>query len=574
MRIADWLIFGLYMVGTLFLGLWMSRRGKDIDAYYLGNRRLPWWAVGFSVMATQASAITFIGTTGQAFNDGMRFIQIYLPLPFVVVVLCMSFVPFFYRAKVYTAYEYLERRFDNKTRSLTSFLFQCSRGMAVGIVLYAPSVVLAVILGWDERLTILIMGITTLIYTTKGGVRAVVWTDTVQMILMFAGVFVGLYLVVSKLPDAVSLADAIYLGGVANHWNAIEPSVDLNNQYSLLSGLLGGFFLMLSYFGCDQSQVQRYITTSSIKESRMSLVMTAILKVPMQFLILATGVFMFVFYQFERPPVFFDPARVAAVERSQNGAAFTSRSAEFDEAYDRTRQLGLRLLEARRTGDPQAEQLLAEYSASASGVQAIRKETAQLVKTATGNPSNDINYVYPSFLLKYVPVGILGLMISVIFAAAMSSISGEIAALSSASMVDFYKRLFRPKASELHYFRAGQVSTALWGVFATFAAFFVGGRGTSLVETVNKVGSHFYGPILGVFLLAFLIKRANGNGAFFGVILGMAAVAYVSWMTQVSWLYLNVVGPVVVLGTGTIISYLFPGKARGGSLKEHKGSNG
>lgn len=567
MRIADWLIFGLYMGATLVLGLWMSRRGKDIDAYYLGNRKLPWWAVGFSVMATQASAITFIGTTGQAFNDGMRFLQVYFALPFVVVVLCMSFVPFFHRARVYTAYEYLERRFDTKTRALTSILFQCSRGMAVGIVLYAPSVVLSVILGWDERLTILLMGITTLIYTTKGGVRAVVWTDTVQMILMGAGVFLGLYLVISKLPDELSLADAVYLGGVANHWNAVEPSVDLNNQYSLLSGLLGGFFLLLSYFGCDQSQVQRYITTSSIKESRMSLVMTAILKVPMQFLILATGVFMFVFYQFERPPVFFDPARVDAVEQSGSRDEFARRSFEFDEAFDRTRQLGLQLVEARKTGDPErAERLLTEYSASAAGLQVIRKETAQLVKSATGNPSTDINYVYPSFLVRYVPVGILGLMISVIFAAAMSSISGEIAALSSASMIDFYKRFLKPKASDLHYFRAGQVSTAAWGIFATFAAFFVGGRGTSLVETVNKVGSHFYGPILGVFLLAFLIKRANGHGAFFGVILGMAAVAYVSWMTQVSWLYLNVVGPVVVVATGTLISYLFRGKTAHGSF--------
>ncbi|HSO76402.1 MAG TPA: sodium:solute symporter [Blastocatellia bacterium] len=567
MRTADWLIFALYMGGTLSLGLWISRRGKDIDAYYLGNRRLPWWAVGFSVMATQASAITFIGTTGQAFNDGMRFIQIYLALPFVVVILCMSFVPFFHRARVYTAYEYLERRFDTKTRALTSFLFQCSRGMAVGIVLYAPSVVLSVILGWDERFTILLMGITTLIYTTKGGVRAVVWTDTVQMILMGAGVFLGLYLVISKLPDELSLSDAVYLGGVANHWNAVELSVDLNNQYSLLSGLLGGFFLMLSYFGCDQSQVQRYITTSSVKESRMSLVMTAILKVPMQFLILATGVFMFVFYQFERPPVFFDPARVGAVEQSGSRDDFARRSSEFDEAFDRTRQLGLQLVEARRTGDPErAERLLTEYSASAAQLQVIRKETAQLVKSATGNPSTDINYVYPSFLIKYVPVGVLGLMISVIFAAAMSSISGEIAALSSASMIDFYKRFLKPKASDLHYFRAGQVSTAMWGIFATFAAFFVGGRGASLVETVNKVGSHFYGPILGVFLLAFLIKRSNGHGAFFGVILGMAAVAYVSWMTQVSWLYLNVVGPVVVVASGTLISYLFRGKTRGGSL--------
>jgi Na+/proline symporter len=397
------------------------------------------------------------------------------------------------------------------------------------------------------------------LYTAKGGVRAVVWTDTVQMVLMFAGVFLGIYLVISKLPRGVGVADAVYLGGLAKHWNAIDLSINLNNQYSLLSGLLGGLFLMLSYFGCDQSQVQRYITTSSLKESRMSLVMTAILKVPMQFLILATGVLLFVFYQFERPPLFFDPARVNAVAGSPSGDAFRRRDLEFDEAFNRSRRLGLDLLEARRAGDSQrVEMLLPEYLASTRRVQEIRSDASQLIRSATGTPNTDINYVYPGFLLKYLPVGVLGLMISVIFAAAMSSISGEIAALSSASMVDFYRRFFKPKASEVHYFRAGQVCTVFWGVFATFAASYAGRRGTSLVETVNKVGSHFYGPILGVFLLAFLIKRANGNGAFFGAILGMAAVVYVSWMTQVSWLYLNVVGPVVVVSTGTLISYLFP----------------
>ena len=340
MRIGDWLIFFLYLVGTIVFGVWKSRRGKDIDDYYLGDRAIPWWAAGLSVMATQASAITFIGTTGQAFNDGMRFIQVYLPLPFVIILLCASFVPFYYRSGVYTAYEYLERRFDAKTRALTSFLFQCSRGMSVGIVIYAPSVVLAIMLGWDEIITVMIMGLTTLLYTAFGGVRAVVWTDTMQMLLMFWGLFLGLYLVIAGTPDNVSLTDAIYLGGVANHWNAVDLSTDLNNQYTLLSGLLGGFFLMLSYFGCDQSQVQRYITARSLKESRMSLVMTAILKVPMQFLILATGVFLLVFYQFEQPPVFFNPAEVRRMEESPRRDQFRQKQQEFEAAFAARRELG------------------------------------------------------------------------------------------------------------------------------------------------------------------------------------------------------------------------------------------
>jgi Na+/proline symporter len=557
MRTADWIIFVLYLGGTIAIGMWNSREGKDIDSYYLGNRSLPWWAVGLSVMATQASAITFIGTTGQAFNDGMRFLQIYLPLPIVIVILCISFAPFFYRAKVYTAYEYLERRFDAKTRALTSFLFQCSRGMSVGIILYAPSVVLSIILGWNEQSTILLMGLTTVLYTSFGGVRAVVWTDAMQMLLMFVGVFAGIYLVIKGLPQDIGLSDAVYLGSVANRWNAIDLSFNLNDRYTLLSGLLGGFFLMLSYFGCDQSQVQRYITAKSLKESRMSLVMTAILKVPMQFLILATGVFLMVFYQFERPPVFFNSADVSRVEQSEAKDRFQQVQKDFDAAFDQRKALGTELLEARRRGDTaETSRLLEQYKTSGKQVDDTRKEAAKIVNSVSSTPSNDVNYVYPNFLINYVPIGMLGLMISVIFAAAMSSISSEIAALSSASMVDFYRRYLKRDASDLHYLRASQATTMFWGIFATFIATYAGRWGTSLIETVNKVGSHFYGPILGVFLLAFLVKKANGHGAFWGALAGMMAVIYVSWMTDISWLYYNVIGPVVVLIVGSIISIL------------------
>jgi SSS family transporter len=561
MSTFDWIIFAAYLLLTIAVGLFKSRRGKDIEDYFLADRAIPWWAAGLSVMATQASAITFIGTTGQAFNDGMRFIQLYLPLPFVVVILCIAFVPFFYRAKVYTAYEYLERRFDVKTRSLTSFLFQCSRCMSVGIVIYAPSVVLSAIIGWDEKSTILLMGVTTLFYTAFGGVKAVVWTDTMQMILMFFGVFAGLFLVIHSIPDHVSFSDAVYMGSVAHRWNAIDTSVDLNNQYTLLSGLVGGFFLMLSYFGCDQSQVQRYITASSIKESRMSLVMTAILKVPMQFFILATGVFLLVFYQFERPPVFFNPAEVRRVEESASRDQYLQSKERFDQAFDRRREFGLDLLEARRSGDAVREaQVLSDFNKADEEVRSIKKDTEKIIRSATGSSSSDVNYVFPSFILKYVPMGLVGLMISVIFAAAMSSISGEIAALSSATMVDFYKRFFKPTASERHYLQASRVCTLLWGTFATLVALNAGNIGSSLVETVNKVGSHFYGPILGVFLLAFMVKRANSTGAFVGIIVAMAVVLYVSFSLNASWLYLNVVGPVVVLIVGTVVSYVFPQK--------------
>lgn len=556
MRAADWLIFILYLATTIFIGLWKSRGGKDIKSYFLGERGLPWWAVGLSVMATQASAITFIGTTGQAFNDGMRFIQIYLPLPLVVVILCISFVPFFYRANVYTAYEYLERRFDAKTRALTSLLFQLSRGMGVGIILYAPSVVLSVILGWDERFTIMLMGVTTLVYTALGGVRAVVWTDTMQMLLMFLGVLLGPYLLISGLPEGLRLSDAVYLGGAAGRWNAINPSLDLNDPYTLLSGLLGGFFLMLSYFGCDQSQVQRYITARSIKESRMSLMMTAILKVPMQFLILATGVLMLVFYNFERPPVFFNPADVnKALNDARVRDEFLKRQEEFEAAFEQRKAAALKLLEAERLGN-QTEQLLANYRKSDQQLRQARERAIQVIKSAGGAESSDVNYVYPSFLLRYAPAGLLGLMISVIFAAAMSSISAELAALSSATMVDIYRRHLRPTAAEAHYLRASRICTLAWGIFATLVATYAGKIGTSLVETVNKVGSHFYGPILGVFLLAMLTRKSNGHGAFWGTLAGFIAVVYVSWKTRIPWLYYNVVGVAVVLAVGTVVSLI------------------
>lgn len=553
MRVADWAVFLIYLAITIFVGLWSSRRGKDLDAYYLGNRSLPWWAVGLSVMATQASAITFIGTTGQAYNDGMRFLQVYLPLPIVVVILCLVFVPFFYKARVYTAYEYLERRFDPKTRALTSLLFQCSRGMSVGIVLYAPSVVLSVILGWDERFTILIMGMTTLLYTAKGGVRAVVWTDTIQMLLMFFGVFFGLGLILWYLPSNVTLSDAVYLGGIAGRWNAIDTSLNLNDRYTLLSGLVGGFFLMLAYFGSDQSQVQRYITAKSLRESRMSLVLTGVLKVPMQFLILGTGVLLLVFFQFERPPLFFNPSALRQIQQSGSSAAFEEKQVAFDAAFDRQRALNLQLLEQRRNGGGEnIARIRSDVQAASADVRRVRGEAIDLVRKETG-ASDDVNYIYLNFLVNYVPRGLLGLMISVIFAAAMSSISAEIAALSSATMIDFYKRFFRPEDTDAHYLRAGQIITVFWGLFATLIAFFAGRGGASLIETVNQVGSHFYGPILGVFLLAFMVPRAGGDAAFVGVIVGMLSVFTATWITP-SWLYYNVIGATAVLASGGLLS--------------------
>ena len=552
MTALDWFIFALYFGGVIAFAIFQSRKNVGIEGYYLANRRLPWGAIGLSVMATQASAITFIGTTGQAYDDGMEFIQVYLPLPLAMIVLSVLFVPFFYGAKVYTAYEYLENRFDAKTRSLTSFLFLVSRGMAAGIVMYAPAVVLSIIMGWDETGTIVIMGAVTILYTMVGGITAVIWTDVVQMLMMFAGIGVALLVLFAELPSEVGMGDAIYIGGIQQMWKSIDLSWDLNNRYTLWSGLIGGFFLALAYFGCDQSQVQRYLTAKSLKQSRLSLIFIAFLKVPMQFLILSIGVLLFVFYHFERPPLIFNPVETALVESSQQRDEFAQLRTQHEQTHDLRRVATLDLLQARRSGEdlgPWQDQIQ-EYDQQLA---LLRRESKELVEEVRGASSNDVNYVFPSFLIKYVPAGVLGLMIAVIFAAAMSSLDSELTALSSATIVDFYRRYWKRDASERHYLAASRWTTLLWGVLAGGMALYAGQLG-SLIEAVNRVGSYFYGSLLGVFLLAFLVKRADGTGAFWGLWGGMLSVFLVSIYTDISFLYYNVVGAVVVLVVGTVFS--------------------
>jgi len=554
MTALDWFVFVLYFGAVIAFAIYQSRKNVGVEGYFLANRRLPWGAIGLSVMATQASAITFIGTTGQAYDNGMEFIQVYLPLPLAMIVLCVLFVPFFYRAKVYTAYEYLENRFDAKTRSFTSFLFLLSRGMAAGIVMYAPAVVLSIMMGWDEIVTIFIMGVVTILYTMVGGITAVIWTDVVQMLMMFAGIGVALLVLLAELPAEVGMGDVIYIGGIQQMWKSIDLSWDLTNRYTLWSGLIGGFFLALAYFGCDQSQVQRYLTAKSLKQSRLSLIFIAFLKVPMQFLILSIGVLLFVFYHFELPPLIFNPVETALVENSPQRDEFALLRAQHQQTHDLRRVATLSLLQARRSGEelgPWQDQIQEHDQQLAL----LRRESKELVEEVRGAASNDVNYVFPSYLIKYVPAGVLGLMIAVIFAAAMSSLDSELTALSSATIVDFYRRYWKRDASERHYLAASRWTTLLWGVFAGGVALYAGQLG-SLIEAVNRIGSYFYGSLLGVFLLAFLVKRANGTGAFWGLWGGMLSVFLVSIYTDISFLYYNVVGAVVVLVIGTVLGGL------------------
>ena len=548
----DWLVFVIYLGGVVVFGIFQSRKSSGIEGYFLGGRTLSWATIGLSVMATQASAITFIGTTGLAYEDGMEFIQVYLPQPLAMVVLCVLFVPFFYRAKVFTAYEFLERRYDARTRSLTSFLFLLSRGLATGIVMYAPAVVLSVLMRWDETVTILVMGSITILYTVLGGITAVVWTDVLQMILMFGGIGVALVVLFQELPSGVGIDEVLYIGGIHEMWRSIDWSWDPSNTYTVWSGIIGGFFLALAYFGCDQSQVQRYLTARSLHHSRLALIFNAFFKVPMQFLILAIGVLLFVFYHFERPPLVFNPAEAGALREGANQEVFSRLEGDYENLHARRRDSTLELLRLRSSGGDISTQKaqVREFEREIRDLRALSKE---LLTQESGRASSDVNYVFPGYLVRYVPAGLLGLMIAVIFAAAMSTLDSELTALSSATVVDFYQRYLAPEASDQHYLRVARLATLGWGILGTGVALYAGQMG-SLIEAVNRVGSYFYGSLLGVFLLAFLVKQSTAKGAFWGLIVSLASVFLFSILTEASWLYYNVVGSLMVLLIGWLLS--------------------
>ena len=552
MHWLDWAIVAAYLVYIVYDGLRLTKKSNEIEGYFLANRSLPWWAVGLSVMATQLSAITLVGTTGQAYADGMRFIQFYFGLPLAMVILCVTAVPFFYRAKVYTAYEYLERRFDSKTRSLTSFFFLISRGLSCGVIVAAPSVVLSLVLGWNELTTILVMGLTTTIYTMFGGVQAVTWTDVKQMVVIFIGLGVILFVIIGQFPAGVSIGEAMDLAGAVGRMKTVDTKFDLNETYTLWSGLIGGLFLMLSYFGCDQSQVQRYLTAKSISEGRTSLLMSAFIKIPMQFLILFIGVMVFVFYQFVQPPMIFKADDRAKVE---NTAEYVKLNAQFDLAFLARQQAATSFANSEGNAKEAAKQ---EFIAANKAMTGIRNEAiAEFKREAKTDKFNDTNYVFPSFVTTYAPAGVIGLIIAAIFAAAMSSISAELASLSTATVIDFYRRHFKKEAPDAHYLLVSKIATGCWGIFACIVAVYAGQLG-SLIEVVNKFGSYFYGSILGVFVLAIATKRANGNGAFFGLLAGMGAVAVVGNATKISFLWYNVVGCLAAVIVGLLISLLSP----------------
>jgi SSS family transporter len=548
MHWINWVIVVVYLVWVVTDGLKRAKGTTNVEGYFLANRNLPWWAVGLSVMATQMSAVTMIGTTGQGATDGLRFIQFYFGLPIAMIILGVTLVPFLHGAKVYTAYEYLERRFDAKTRSLTSFLFLISRGMSCGAIISAPGIVFSAIFGWPLLWSVALIGIPTVIYTMLGGVQAVTWADVKQMVLIVGALIVIAIILLVKLP--VSPDEALRIAGTAGRMKTFDFSFDLNQTYTFWSGIIGGTFLMLSYFGTDQSQVQRYLTARSVEEARSSLLMSAYWKIPLQALILLIGILIFVFYQFNAPPMLFNPAHAERV-READPAGYAILEERYRIGFE-DRRTAATALAAAPARDAIGERV---FLSADSTLTAVRTEALSKATEVTGQPSRDVNYVMPDFVLNHLPLGMAGIFIAAVMAAAMSSIAAELNSLSTATVIDFYQRWYKPQADDAHYLRASKIATFIWGLFACFVATQAAALG-SLIEVVNRFGSFFYGSILGVFLLA-MIGRARAVGAFFGLLAGMGVVAAVSFgAPSISFLWHNVIGAVVVVVVGTALSYL------------------
>jgi SSS family transporter len=553
MHPLNWIIVGAYLIYVVVDGIRRSKGTDQLEGYFLANRSLPWWAIGLSVMATQLSAVTMIGTTGQGATDGMRFIQFYFGLPLAMVVLGVTLVPFLHGARVFTAYEYLERRFNPATRSLASFLFLCSRGASCGVIIAAPAVVFSAVFGWSLPYTVALIGVPTVIYTMIGGVQAVAWADVKQMVLIVFALLAIVIVLLFQLP--VAPGEALSIAGATGRLQTFDFSFNLTNTYTFWSGIIGGFFLMLSYFGTDQSQVQRYLTARSVPEARTSLLMSAYWKIPLQALVLMIGVLIFVFYLFQAPPLLFNPAHESAV-RAEAGAEYGALESQFVAAWSEREDAARAMAGADGAA---ADAAAVRMRDSESRANAVRTEALALANRVTGEPSRDVNYIVPHFVLNYLPIGLAGLFIAAVMAAAMSSIAAELNSLSSVTVIDFYRRWVRPEATDAHFLTVSKAATAFWGLFACVVATYAATLG-SLIEVVNRFGSFFYGSILGVFLLA-MIRFVRPWPAFVAMIAGMSAVAAVTFgAPEISFLWHNVVGVGTVLIVGVALS-MFAGGA-------------
>ncbi|CAN5371917.1 hypothetical protein BH20VER3_BH20VER3_12660 [soil metagenome] len=540
-------LFGTLLV-IAFYGWWKTRADHDLGHYLQGDSSIRWGTIGLSVMATQASAITFLSTPGQAYESGMGFLQNYFGLPFALIVVCLVFIPIYHRLKVVTAYEYLGQRFDQKTRLLGAFLFLLQRGLAAGITIYAPAIILSALLGWNLRLTILLAGLFVVIYTTTGGTTAVSHTQKWQMAVILAGMGVAFGMIIYRLPDGFSFLQAVSVAGKMGKLEAVDFSFDFQQRYTFWSGLLGGFFLALSYFGTDQSQVQRYLAGGSIVGSRFGLLFNAVLKLPMQFFILLTGVMVFIFFQFEKPPIFFNqPAYERAAQGAQAGR-LASLQTRYDEAFAQKQSAVRSLTMALEShSGPAIETATSAVLRPQKEIEAIRGEVKDALQDADPKiPTSDADYVFISFVLNYLPHGVIGLLIAVIFCAAMSSSASELNALGSTTVVDFYRPLLHPNASNDHYLLVSKLLTAAWGGVAISFALFANLL-ENLIQAINILGSIFYGSILGIFLVAFFLRFVRGSAVFVAALTAQALVLILFYTTKIGYLWYNVLGCVVVL---------------------------
>ncbi|BDD08658.1 hypothetical protein FUAX_10900 [Fulvitalea axinellae] len=563
MNALDWIVMFATLFGIVAYGTWKTYKNKSIQGY-LGAKEENWSTIGLSVMATQASAITFLSTPGLGYESGLGFVQFYLGLPIAMVILCVTFLPAFYRLNVFTAYEFLENRFNPSTRTLTASLFLIQRGLAAGITIYAPSIILSTALGWDLGLTNLLVGTLVIIYTVSGGTKAVSITHKWQMSVIFLGLFIAFFILLNRVSDSLSFGEALSLAGAMNKMEALNFKLDLDSKYTIWSGLTGGFFLALSYFGTDQSQVQRYLSGKSLKESRLGLLFNGVMKIPMQFFILLTGVFLFVFYQFEKPPVYFDQATAESVRQSEKAADWEKLESRHEQLFQEKKSNVENYLSAIRAENPEALTKARQgLSASEEKIRTLRADTRSLISDANVEiRSKESDYVFIAFVMKYIPNGIIGLLLAVILSAAMSSTAGELNALGSTATVDIYQRWFKSEASEEHYIRASKVITAMWGILALIFAS-LAYMADNLIEAVNILGSLFYGTILGIFLVGFFVKFVKGKAVFLAALVSEIIVLALKITTDIGYLWFNAIGCVLVV----VISVAIQVSAKAKNLK-------
>lgn len=567
MSTIDWIVLFGTLVLIVAYGVYKSRGAQSMESYLKGNDKTKWWAIGLSIMATQASAITFLSTPGQAYTDGMRFIQFYFGLPLAMIIISVFFLPLYYRAKVYTAYEFLESRFDLKTRMLAAFIFLIQRGLAAGITIYAPAIILSTLLGWSLQITTIVIGVLVIIYTVSGGTEAVTQTQKQQMAVMMGGMIVAGILVIQALPQGVGVTDALHVAGKMGKLNVVNFEFDLSDRYNFWSGITGAVFLFLSYFGTDQSQVQRYLSGRSLAESRLGLMMNGLLKVPMQFVILLIGVLVFVYYQYNQPPIFFNEAvREEISLDAEYGEDFQAFEEEYQTVFKEKKALVGVLNEAVKSGD---ETEIAEAQADLNQLQADADAIRENAKTLIGEAlpdreTNDKDYIFMNFVMSTMPVGVIGLLFAVIFSAAMSSTSSELNALGSTTLIDFYKRRINPNGTDQHYLRYSKLFTLMWGViaiiFASTLSLF-----ENLIQAVNLIGSLFYPIILGIFIVAFFFKSINSNAVFVAAIIGQAIVIFVHYLNTIDaagpltmgFLWYNAFGCIMVVIISFILNAIF-----------------